>query len=203
MIAPPRSIVLASASPRRYDLLRSLGLSFSVRPASIAETPRPGEAAGDMAERLAREKAAGIQALPEPSLVLAADTVVALGGRLLGKPRDDREARDMLSRLAGATHEVITGYALRLTPENSLHSGRALSRVGFVPMSRAEIDWYVGTGEGRDKAGAYALQGIGALFISRVEGSYTNVIGLPLDQLYPHLRRLGLIGRHDADEAPS
>jgi len=203
MSAAPRSIVLASASPRRADLLRGLGLSFSVRPAEIAETPREGEAAGDMAERLAREKAADLRALPTPSLVIAADTVVVLGGRLLGKPRDDREARDMLGRLAGATHDVITGYALRLTPEGSLQSGRALSRVTFLPLSATEIGWYIGTGEGRDKAGAYALQGIGALFISRIEGSYTNVIGLPLDHLYPHLLRLGLIGSEAPDRAPA
>ena len=203
MPASPRAIVLASASPRRADLLRGLGLSFSVRPAEVPETPRPGEAAGDMAERLARDKAAGLLTPPDPSLVLAADTVVVLDGRLLGKPRDDREACDMLARLAGATHEVITGYALRLTPEGALHSGRARSRVTFLPLSASEIDWYVGTGEGRDKAGAYALQGIGALFISRVEGSYTNVIGLPLDHLYPHLLRLGLIGHGARGAAPS
>jgi nucleoside triphosphate pyrophosphatase len=190
---PPRAIVLASESPRRAELLRGLGLPFTIRPAPIDETPHPGETPVALAERLARGKAAAAPA-PSPSLVIAADTVVVVAGAILGKPRDRSQACDMLRRLAGRTHEVITGLGLRLVPEETLISEHALSRVTFAPMSEEEIAWYAATGEGLDKAGAYALQGIGALFVAAVEGSYTNVIGLPVDRLYPHLRRLGLLG---------
>lgn len=185
-----RRLVLASASPRRADLLRQAGLSFETRPSGIEETARPNEPAGDLAERLAREKAAAAAAHPSPALVIAADTLVVLGDDILAKPRDPDEARAMLSRLAGRIHEVITGLAIRTLPEEEYHTERVVSRVEFAPLTTAQIDWYVSTGEGADKAGAYALQGIGALIIRSVEGSYTNVIGLPLERLYPHLRRL-------------
>src|SRR5262249_27724883 len=157
------------------------------------ETPLPGEAPGALAERLARLKVAALPATAGPTLAIGADTVVAIGGAVLGKPRDLPDARRMLGLLAGRTHDVITAMALRRLPEEAVTSERALSRVTFAPMSADEIDWYARTGEGADKAGAYAVQGIGALFIRSIEGSYTNVIGLPLERLYPHLRRLGLL----------
>jgi septum formation protein len=190
---PSRSILLVSASPRRSDLLRLAGLEFAVRPVDIDETPRPGETAGPLAERLARSKARALASAPLPALAIAADTVVAVAETILGKPSDPEDARRMLGLLAGRTHEVTTAFALRALPEETVVCERAVSRVTFAPMSADEIDWYVATGEGMDKAGAYALQGIGALFVASISGSYTNVIGLPLERLYPHLRRYGLL----------
>jgi nucleoside triphosphate pyrophosphatase len=185
--------VLASASPRRADLLRLVGLSFVTAPANIDETPRPGEPPDVVAIRLAREKALALATPATPCLVVAADTLVVVAGEILGKPADAAEARRFVRRLAGRTHEVITGLAVRACPEESVATEGAISRVTFAPLSDEEIDWYVATGEGLDKAGGYALQGVGSLFITSVEGSYTNVIGLPLERLYPHLGRWGFL----------
>ena len=190
---PSRSILLVSASPRRSDLLRLAGLEFAVHPAEVDETPHPGESAGDLAERLASAKVLALKPPSFPALAIAADTVVSVLDTVLGKPRNPQEARHMLRLLSGRSHEVTTVVALRALPEESIVCERARSRVTFAPMSAEEIDWYVATGEGMDKAGAYALQGIGALFIESIDGSYTNVIGLPLERLYPHLRRHGLL----------
>ena len=190
---PPRSIVLVSASPRRSELLRLAGLEFTVRPVDIDETPRPGEPPAPLALRLARSKALALPAPTAPALAIAADTIVAVQEQVLGKPRGTEDARRMLHKLSGRTHDVITAIALRLLPEDSITCESTVSRVTFSPMSDEEIDWYVATREGMDKAGAYALQGVGALFIRSISGSYTNVIGLPLESLYPHLRRHGLL----------
>ncbi|HYS03719.1 MAG TPA: Maf family protein [Candidatus Dormibacteraeota bacterium] len=190
---PSRSIVLVSASPRRADLLRRAGLEFTIRPSEVDETPFPGEAPGVLAERLARAKVLALPALSFPALAIGADTVVAVADAVLGKPKDRAEARQMLRQLSGRVHEVTTAMALRTLPEETIQCERAVSRVTFAPLSDREIDWYAGTGEGMDKAGAYALQGIGALFIESIAGSYTNVIGLPLDRLYPHLRLHGVL----------
>ena len=198
---PSRSLILVSASPRRSDLLRLAGLAFTIRPADVDETPLPGESPGDLALRLACAKARALAVPDRPALAIAADTVVAIDGMTLGKPSDPGDARRMLGLLSGRTHQVITAVALRALPEETLVSERALSLVTFVPMSGEEIDWYAATGEGMDKAGAYALQGIGACFIASIEGSYTNVIGLPLERLHPHLRRFGLIGQSSARRA--
>ncbi|MGH9748447.1 MAG: Maf family protein [Candidatus Polarisedimenticolia bacterium] len=189
-----RLLILASASPRRADLLRTAGLSFVVRPLDIDESPRPGERPRELAERLAPAKAAALTAPQQPALILAADTVVAVGEDALGKPRDDAEARLMLRRLAGRAHDVITAVAARTVPEERLETVTAVSRVVFAPLSEEEIAWYAATGEGSDKAGAYALQGRGSLLVTRIEGSYTNVIGLPLETVYPLLRRHGIPG---------
>ena len=186
---PSREIVLASASPRRADLLRGLGFRIVVIPAHVDETRLPGEAPETMAERLARAKVSTVRNLSSPAMAIAADTIVVIEGEVLGKPQDRHEACRMLRRLAGSTHEVITAMAIRLTPEENLHCERTSSRVTFAPLRDEEIAWYAKTGEGLDKAGAYALQGIGALFVTSIQGSYTNVIGLPLERLYPHLRR--------------
>lgn len=188
---PSRSLVLASASPRRADLLRMAGLPFTVRAADLDETILPGEAPDAYATRMARAKALAAEGGNEPSLVLAADTIVVVGGTILGKPADPREAARMIARLSDRTHEVLTAIALRLLPEGTVTTDLAVSRVTFAPMSEEEVAWYVSTAEGLDKAGAYALQGRGALFITAVEGSYTNVIGLPLERLYPLLKRFG------------
>ena len=188
-----RAFLLASASPRRSELLAMIGVRFRAVPVVIDETPRPGEAPRPLAARLAREKALAVPTPGEPALILGADTLVVIDRAILGKPADEEEARRFVGLLAGRTHDVVTAFALRACPEDSVAVETVTSRVTFAPMSEQEIAWYAATGEGRDKAGAYALQGIGALFVRAVEGSYTNVIGLPLDRLYPHLVRWGLI----------
>ena len=166
-------------------MLASLGLEFAVRPVDLDESPRPGEEPAVYVERLAREKAAARCAADE--VVLAADTVVALGSRLLGKPRDADDARRMLSELAGREHEVFTGVALVVGGEPPRQASTvARTAVAFAPLSPAEIDWYVGSGEPMDKAGAYAIQGLGALMVEEIRGNYSNVVGLPL----PATRRL-------------
>jgi septum formation protein len=186
------SLVLASASPRRRELLGGLGAVFAVRPVDLDETPRPGEAPRAYVLRLALEKAAAgavrAVSMGERELVLAADTVVVLDGDLLGKPRDEADARRMLGRIAGREHTVLTGVALHEpgAGEPRRASTVETSRVRMAPMGEEEIAWYVATGEPLDKAGSYAVQGLGALFVEEVFGNYTNVVGLPL----PATRRL-------------
>lgn len=187
------ALVLASASPRRRELLSGLGAVFAVRPVDLDETPRPGEAPRDYVLRLAIEKAAGGAARAaspdERELVLAADTTVVLDGEILGKPEDEADARRMLGRIAGREHTVLTGVALheiREAGEPRRASTVETSRVRMAAMSEEEIAGYVATGEPLDKAGSYAVQGLGALFVEEVFGNYTNVVGLPL----PATRRL-------------
>ncbi len=180
---PPR-LVLASASPRRRELLRSLGLAPLVRPVDVDETPLPGETAEQCVLRLARAKAA---ARAEPGeLVLAADTLVTLDGELLGKPANADEARAMLARLAGREHLVATGVALRDGTDGRTAAGIARTRVRMAALDAGQIAGYVATGEPLDKAGAYAIQGLGAWWVEAIDGNYSNVVGLPL----PLVRRL-------------
>ena len=183
------SLILASASPRRRELLSQLGITFTVSAADIDETPREGEAADAYVLRLAREKARAVAARHPGAWVLAADTTVALGPQLLGKPRDAEEAKAMLSRLSGRTHEVHTGVALAGRHEEALV---VRTRVTFRALSSGEIAWYAGTGEPLDKAGAYAVQGRGGFLVAAVEGSPTNVIGLPLGETLALLARAGV-----------
>ncbi len=184
MTRPP--LLLASASPRRLELLRALGLEPLVRPADVDETLRPGEDPHDAAERLARAKAAAVaEGAPDGAVVLAADTIVVLDGEALGKPRDDDDARRMLRALRGRAHDVVTGVAL--SRDGRLVSGRETTEVLFAPMTDEEVDAYVASGEPSDKAGAYALQGLGGLFVERITGTPSNVIGLP----FRLVRRLG------------
>jgi len=185
-------LVLASGSPRRRELLASLGLEFEIRPVDLDETPLPGEAPEAYVARLAREKAAA--ALRPGELVLAADTVVVLDGELLGKPSDPAAARAMLRRLAGREHTVHTGVELAEdTGSGARRAGAvATSRVRIAPMEEETIAWYVATGEPLDKAGAYAIQDLGALFVETVDGNYTNVVGLPLPTVYRLFAELGL-----------
>jgi septum formation protein len=176
-------LVLASASPRRRELLARLGFAFEVRPTDVEETPFALEGPEAMVLRLALAKA---RAAARPGeIVLGADTVVAAGGEILGKPRDDEEAREMLHRLAGRSHEVWTGVALVAATGRGEAPARERARacrteVVFRALSEREIADYVATGEPRDKAGAYAIQGGAAAFVERVEGDFTNVVGLPL-----------------------
>ena len=183
-------LVLASASPRRRALLGQLGLSFEVSAADIDETPRQGEPATAYVLRLAQEKARVVAARAPGAWVLAADTTVALGDELFGKPRDAAEAREMLGRLSGRTHEVQTGVAL--AGPTGEHSTVVRTHVTFRRLSAGEIAWYAGTGEPLDKAGSYAIQGKGGFLVASVEGSPTNVIGLPLGETLELLARAGL-----------
>lgn len=185
----PTSLVLASASPRRRDLLAQLGLVFTVVAADIDETPFSPEDADAYVLRLAREKARTVASRLPGTWVLAADTTVALGSELLGKPSTPDEAREMLTRLSGRTHAVYTGVALAGRAEVSM-----VVRTGVVfrTLSPGEIDWYVSTGEPMDKAGAYGMQGKGSFLVSGIEGSPTNVIGLPLAETLELLARAGV-----------
>lgn len=181
------SLILASTSPRRAEILTSLGIPFTVASADIDETPRPGEVSGETAARLAAAKAAAVAARRPGAWVLAADTLVVLGEAVLGKPSDDAEAARMLTLLSGRDHRVVTGVCLL----SSAGPGTTLtewSRVRFANLSEEELAWYVATGEPRDKAGAYAVQGLGARFIESIEGSFTNVMGLPARAVYRLLR---------------
>jgi septum formation protein len=190
-------LILASASPRRRELLAGAGLAFEVVPANVDETMRPGETPEEHVERLAREKAGAVAGRLAPApmrLVLGSDTVVVLDGEVLGKPRDAAHAEALLARLAGRTHRVLTGVAVAASGGPALRSRVVESRVRMRTASTAEIRAYVATGEPLDKAGAYALQGEGRRFVASVEGSETNVIGLPLEETLALLRAAGLAG---------
>ena len=183
--------VLASASPRRRELLTNLGIAFSVMPSDRESAPVPGETPAETVARIALGKARDVSSrCPADTLVIAADTLVYLDGEPLGKPSDRNEAASMLRRLSGRTHSVLTGVALIL-------DGRELSRaeetaVSFRCLSDGEIDWYIGTGEPMDKAGAYGIQGLGSVLIDGINGDYFNVMGLPLCRLESMLREFGL-----------
>ncbi len=170
-------IVLASASPRRARILRDLGVPYRVVVSQIDESLQPGEDGAAAVERLARAKAVAVAAHEELP-VLAADTEVLLDGQILGKPADERDAVSMLRRLAGRTHEVVTGVCL--VSGGAARSGVERSVVTFAPISESELAWYAATGEPLDKAGGYHVDGKGALFVTTVEGSPSNVAGLPV-----------------------
>ncbi len=180
-------LYLASASPRRRELLEGLGLSFRVEPAEIDESVLPGEGAQDHVVRLAAKKAATVAgALRDrgiAALVLSADTTVALDGTILGKPLDAAEALAMLSRLAGTRHEVLTACRLVRTDDGRAAATVAITAVRFSPWNERLARWYVATGEPMDKAGAYGIQDRGVLLSSRIDGSWSNVVGLPLESL--------------------
>ena len=191
MSAPPR-LVLASASPRRSELLRGLGVPFERRPVNVDETPLADEQPSKYVLRVSALKAvAGSETANTGELVLAADTTVVLDGKLLGKPATADEARRMILALAGRSHTVLSGVALRDTANQAQVAEVAESRVFMRPISEDEAAWYVATGEPLDKAGSYALQGLGALFVDRIDGNPSNVIGLPLPLVYDLFGRLG------------
>jgi len=177
-------VVLASASPRRRELLASLGMDFDVRIPAIEETVKPGESPRTFSERLAAEKAAAVPVDPGTT-VIAADTIVVQDGHILGKPTDEAHAAEMLSRLSGATHEVITGVCVVKDTVSLVFS--VSTEVVFRTLTRAEIADYVCSGCPMDKAGAYAIQGGAAHMVRAINGSYTNVVGLPLCELHEAL----------------
>jgi len=184
------TLVLASGSPRRRELLGRLGLDMTFVVPDVDENPIPGEPPPIHALRLAREKAHRVAAL-HPSLpVLGADTVVTLGEKIFGKPTSRNDAATMFADLAGRTHVVLTALAIRWEGREATHLESA--RVVIVPFVRPLFDWYVATGEGDDKAGAYAVQGKGAALVERVEGNVQAVMGLPLAPLPALLARVGL-----------
>jgi septum formation protein len=206
-------LVLASASPRRQDLLRCAGISFVVQPADVDETPHADESALDCAERLAREKALAVWRTRPHDLVLGADTVVVVDSAILGKPVDANDAARMLRMLSGRVHQVITGVCLaspsglgnsaasskapniRQGPEKyEVRTSSETTLVTFTALADAEIRDYVATGEPMDKAGAYAIQGIASRWIPRIEGDYSNVVGLPVARVYRMLRELNADG---------
>ena len=200
-------LVLASASPRRQDLLRSAGIPFAVQPADIDETPLAGESARACAERLACQKALKVSSDRPQDLVLGADTIVVAGDTILGKPSDASDAARMLRMLSGRVHQVITGVCLVSPVASSqlpyinegaqevlgteswdVRTGSEVTLVTFAELSDAEIQEYVATNEPMDKAGAYAIQGIASRWIPRIEGDYGNVVGLPVALVYRMLR---------------
>lgn len=186
--APP--LVLASASPRRAQLLRMLGLTFDVVPAEIDETWREGEPPALHVERLAREKAMTVAARRPDALVIACDTIVVLDGEVLGKPRDAAHAVQMLMRLRGREHRVETGIAIA-APGHRLESSAEGALVRFRHFDQVTAEEYVATGEPLDKAGAYGIQGLGAALVDLIEGDFFAVMGLPVSRMISLLRALG------------
>jgi septum formation protein len=184
-------LVLASASPRRQELLRNAGIAFEVQPADIPEDPLPGEPAKSCAERLAREKALAVARLRPGDAVLGADTVVVIDDQILGKPADASDAVHMLRMLSGRTHQVITGVCLLASGNCSVASETTAVTMSAIPT--AEINRYVATGEPMDKAGAYAIQGIASRWIPRIEGDYSTVVGLPVALVYRMLRETQIV----------
>jgi septum formation protein len=191
-------IVLASASPRRQELLRNAGISFTVQAADIDETPFVGEVPRDYAERLAREKALVVSGNRKSEWVLGADTIVVIDEIVLGKPRDASDAARMLGILSGRMHEVITGVCITgpVAGVQVASKTQTVSQSTIVTMceiSDAEIRDYIATGEPMDKAGAYAIQGIASRWIPRIEGDYSNVVGLPVALVYRMLQERGVL----------
>lgn len=187
------TLILASASPRRAELLAAAGFAFTVRPAHVDETIRPGEDPTSYALRVAGEKAARVleECRESGSLVLGADTVVVAGGRIMGKPADDADARSMLKALSGAVHEVHSGVAVYSKTRRSCEV--VTTRVHILPLTDDEIAWYIGTGEPWGKAGAYAIQGRAARFVDWIEGSWSNVVGLPIATVHRLVNEAGAI----------
>jgi septum formation protein len=197
-------LVLASASPRRQDLLRQAGVVFAVQASNIAETPSPGEQPRALAERLAREKALAVFRERPRDSVLGADTIVVVDQTVLGKPSHAEEAKHMLTLLSGRSHLVITGVCL-VVPSNRAELGEGQGSspgvdldseatvVYMQPLAESEISAYVASGEPADKAGGYAIQGWAARWIYRIEGDYSNVVGLPVAKVCAMLRRRNLL----------
>jgi septum formation protein len=192
-------LILASASPRRAQILRDAGISFSVVSSAVDETPYPGESPQQMVQRLAEAKAELVAARTiGPALLVAADTVVVLDGQILGKPRSTEDARRMLELFSGRTHSVLTGVCVIRLPEMERRQFLETTNVHFTRLTRDEISRYLSTEEPYDKAGAYAIQGHAGRYIPRIEGCYFNVVGLPLARLVDALQELGWSEEHES-----
>lgn len=184
-------IILASSSPRRSELLSSMGLTFEIVPSFIRERPHQGEALAEYTIGLARAKAAEVAAGVSSGIVIGADTIVAVDGQVLGKPMDVSDARRMLRLLSGRWHEVLTGVSLLDTSTGREVDGCETTKVRFSHISEQEIDWYIESLEPFGKSGAYAIQGRAAIFAEEISGNYQNVVGLPLPLVYRLARELG------------
>jgi nucleoside triphosphate pyrophosphatase len=187
-----KKIVLASASPRRKELLEKLGLEFTVEPSNSDENIQPGVDPHELAKSLSREKARLVARNHRDALVIAADTFILLDGMVLGKPASETEARELLEEMNGRQHSVITGFTVMEAMSNKVISESVETEVYIRKMTLQEIDSYVKTGEPLDKAGAYAIQGLGSVIVERIEGDYFNVIGLPLSALAESLKEFGV-----------
>jgi len=190
--------LLASGSPRRAELLTSAGYVFEVKSCNVDERPLPGEIPALYVARLAAAKAHGVAETADDCVVLGADTSVVLDGDILGKPIDDADAAKMLRRLSGRSHEVLTGVSIRYAGQRVGAVDRTVVHV--APLQPEHVRWYVASGEPRDKAGGYAIQGLAARFIDRIEGSYSNVVGLPLAVVRRLLGELGFDGTGEISE---
>lgn len=186
-----KRLVLASSSPRRAELLKQIGLDFEIVVRSVDEAPLPGLSPPELVEYLAEIKAAAVARELSDGIVIGADTIVVHQGQVLGKPLDGEEAFSMLSRLRDGAHEVFTGVALIDARDGEVLVEHEKTRVFFRDMEEEEIRRYIASGEPLDKAGAYGVQGLAAIFIKRLEGCYTNVVGLPLARLSQMLKKLG------------
>jgi septum formation protein len=185
-------LILASSSPRRAEILANAGLPFSVLSSAVDESPYPGESPVALVQRLANAKADLVTARAVgPAIVLAADTVVVLGDKILGKPGSIEEARRMLQQLSGRTHSVLTGVALVRLPDGERRQFTESTLVHFRPVADKELSSYLASEEPYDKAGAYAIQGAAGRYIPRIEGCYFNVVGLPLSRVLTELQTLG------------
>ncbi len=185
-------LILASASPRRAEVLRDAGIAFEAVSTDAEESRRPDETPEELVRRLAEAKARFAAArTPGAAIVVGADTTVVVDGLILGKPASAEDARDMLRRLSGRTHGVLTCLVAIRLPDGAARAELETTQVTFAPLTAEEIEEYVASGEPFDKAGAYAIQGRGGRFVTRVEGCYFNVVGLPLARLYRILRALG------------
>ena len=186
-------LILASKSPRRSDLLEKAGLTFSIVPSDFDESSVAMSDPESYVKRLARSKAIDISKKYPDSWVLGADTIVLIDDSILGKPGSKDEARSMLKQLSGKTHQVITGYCLCCQTKNDIISETVKTDVRFKTLSDAEIEWYIQTGEPFDKAGAYAIQGIGTFLVKSINGSYANVVGLPVCEVIEFLINEGVV----------
>ena len=195
----PHPIVLASASPRRSDLLTQVGIRFQVVPSDVPEDLLPEEAPEDHVLRLSRDKAHAVAARPDVAgrWFIGSDTIVLRDGTVLGKPADPAEAAAMLRSLSGRSHEVLSGFAVHDRQSGASIARTVGTRVRFKELTDEEIEGYIATGEPMDKAGAYAIQGLGAFMVLSIEGSYTNVVGLPLCEVVEVLERLGAVKLFD------
>lgn len=186
------SLVLASSSPRRIAFLKQLGVRFQLAHPRVDETPLARERPRPYVRRVAMEKARAVSEKRPTEWVLAGDTIVVLDGRILGKPKDERHARRMLRNLSGRSHQVLSALALVHARKGQEHCRVSVTRVHLRKLTATEIRWYVGTGEPADKAGAYAIQGKGGIFVERIVGSASNVAGFPVETFYELMQKAEL-----------
>lgn len=199
---PQHRLILASQSPRRRYLLQKAGIVFEVIPSRVDESAVPVGDPGAYVQTLARAKALDVGSTHPEAWVLGADTIVVIDGAILGKPGSKREAREMLRQLSGRTHQVYTGYALCRRSPARMITDALKTDVLFKALTEREIEWYIRTGEPFDKAGAYAIQGLGTFLVRSIHGSYTNVVGLPVCEVIETLMAEGVITPGDPPTAP-